>query len=256
MNDRTLLGRRLYAAALFILGVEHLVNANFPVGLLPVPAELPGRLGLVYLAGGVLAVAGICLLTGYRTRLAALAVSALFGLVVLAVHLPLLLAAPTNGGEWTAFFECVALSGGALVIAGQASESVQTGWPDFTLSGRWLFALALVVFGGLHLVYAPFIATLIPGCTPAPLFWSYFVGVAFLGTALSIFLNWQRPLATALLGLMFLLWVLVLHGPRVVANPQLEPEWTSLCVALAMGGSAFCVAGLNAPSRQNFLTLP
>ena len=256
MNGIALLGRLLYGAALLILGVEHGINANFPVGLLPVPAGLPGRLGLVYLVGGVLVITGCCLLFQFRTQLASLVVSTLFGLVVLAVHWPLLLAAPTNGGEWTACFECVSLGGGALVIAGQEPGLKQTGWPDFTLPGRWFFGVSLVVFGVLHLVYATFITTLIPGWIPVPLFWAYFVGVAFGGTALSLFINQQRPLATALLGLMFLLWVLLLHGPRVVANPQLEPEWTSCCVALAMSGSAFCLAGLPVTHRPTVLTLP
>lgn len=255
MNAIATLGRLLYGSALLILGVEHLINANFPVGLLPVPAGLPGRAGLVYLAGGILVIAGGCLLVRYRMWAVGLVVGGLFGLVVLAVHLPLLLSTPANGGEWTAFFECVALGGGALVIAGQGGALTQSGRPDFTRLGLWLFAIALVVFGVLHLVYAPFIATLIPGWIPAPLFWAYVVGVAFLSTALSVFINRQRPLATALLGLMFLLWVLLLHGPRVVASPQLEPEWTSLCVALAMSGSAFCVAGLTVPNRQTYLTL-
>ena len=255
MNLMAILGRLLYATALVILGAEHLVNANFPVGLLPVPPDVPGRLVLVYVAGAVLLVAGAGLLFRQKVRLLALVVSGLFGLVVLTVHVPLLLAAPTNGGEWTAFFEAVALGGGALLMAGRATGAGQTDAGDLTRYGRWLFASSLVVFGVLHFVYAPFIATLIPGWIPAPLFWAYFVGVAFLGTASSIFLNYQRLIATALLGLMFLGWVLVLHGPRVVASPRIEPEWTSLCVALAMSGSAFSLAGLPVNSRRTYLTL-
>ena len=256
MNLIATLGRLLYATALLILGAEHLVNANFPVGLLPVPLALPGRLVLIYLTGGILLVAGACLLLQQKTRLASLIVSGLFGIFGLTVHLPLLLAAPTNGSEWTAFFEAVALSGGALLMAGQATGAEQTDLGDMTRYGRWLFASSLVVFGVLHFVYAPFIATLIPGWIPAPLFWAYFVGVAFAGTAVSIFLNRQRPLATVLLGLMFLLWVLVLHAPRVVANPQSEPEWTSLCVAVAMSGSALGLSGSTVNSRRTYLTLP
>lgn len=256
MNLMAILGRILYATALAILGAEHLINANFPAGLLPVPPDMPGRLMLVYLAGALLLVAGASLLLQQKIRITALVVSALFGLVVFAVHLPLLLAAPTNGGEWTVFFEALALSGGALLMAGRAMGSGQTDAGDLTRFGRWLFASSLVVFGVLHFVYAPFIATLIPGWIPAPLFWAYFVGVAFLGTAFSIFLNYHRLIATSLLGLMFLLWVVVLHGPRVVASPRIEPEWTSLCVALAMSGSAFGLAGLPVNSRQTYLMLP
>ena len=256
MNLIGTLGRLLYATALIIFGIEHFINANFPVGLLPVPMALPGRIVLVYMTGGILLVAGICLLLQQRVRLAAIVVSGLFGLVVLTVHVPLLLAAPANGGEWTAFFEGVALSGGALLLVGRAAGAPQTDARNLTRYGQWLFASSLVVFGMLHFIYAPYIATLIPGWIPAPLFWAYFVGVAFVGTAGSIFLNRQRTLGTGLLGLMFLLWVLVLHGPRVAASPQIEPEWTSLCVALAMSGSAFALAGLPVNSRQTYLTLP
>ena len=252
----TTLGRLLYATALMILGAEHVVNANFPVGLLPVPPGLPGRLILVYLTGGILLVAGAGLLVPKKMGVSTLMISGLFGLFVLAVHLPLLLAAPTNGGEWTALFECLALSGGALSMGGWATGAVSLNVGNLTRYGRWLFASSLVVFGVLHFVYAPYIATLIPGWIPAPLFWAYSVGVAFIGTAVSIFLNRQRSLGTGLLGLMFLLWVLLLHGPRVVANPHSEPEWTSLCVALAMSGSAFALSGLPVNRRQTYLMLP
>jgi hypothetical protein len=49
-------------------------------------------------------------------------------------------------------------------------------------------------------------------------------------------------LAASLLGLMFLLWVLLLHSPRVAGAAHNGNEWTSLFVALAMSGAAFLVA--------------
>jgi len=100
-----------------------------------------------------------------------------------------------------------------------------------------------VIFGVQHFMYAKFIATLIPVWIPGHLFWAYFVGVAFVATALSIATKIQGRLAAALLGLMFLLWVIVLHAPRVVAAAHDGNEWTSAFVALAMSGGAFLVAG-------------
>ena len=47
----------------------------------------------------------------------------------------------------------------------------------------------------------------------------------------------------SLLGLMFFLWVVILHAPRVAASPHNGNEWTSAFVALAMSGSALLVAG-------------
>ena len=256
MNAIATLGRMLYAAALVLLGVEHLVNANFPVGLFPIPPGVPGRLVLVYLAGSILVVAGVGFLVKRFAWSAAIAVSGLFGLVALLVQLPLLVAAPASGGVWTALFECLALSGGALVLASQSGKIERVGWLELPRFGRWLFAISLVVFAILHFVYAPFIATLIPGWIPAPLFLAYFVGAAFAATALSIFLDRHRTLGTGMLGLMFLLWVLILHGPRVAANPQLEPEWTSLCVALSMSGIGFGLAGLSVNRRPIYLDFP
>lgn len=254
MNRTGVLGRSLYAIALLMLGMEHFTNGNFPVGPLPIPAGLPGRPGLVYVTGILLVLAGIGLLIGQRIRLAALLVSGLFGLVALAIHLPLLVAAPANGGEWTVLFECLALSAGALLMTGPVPALEPANQADLTRPGQWLFAWSLVVFGILHFVYAVYIATLIPAWMPAPLFWAYFVGVAFLATAVSIVLSRLRPLSTALLGLMFLLWVALLHAPRVAVNPQIEAEWTSLSVALAMSGSAFGLAGLTVAPQQR--TLP
>ena len=44
---------------------------------------------------------------------------------------------------------------------------------------------------------------------------------------------------------MFLLWVIILHAPRVLAKPAAEPEWTSLLIALAMSGIGFTLASFS-----------
>ncbi len=50
-------------------------------------------------------------------------------------------------------------------------------------------------------------------------------------------------LATAMLGLMFFLFVFALHLPRVVAASHNGNEWTSMFVATAMCGTAWILAG-------------
>jgi hypothetical protein len=109
--------------------------------------------------------------------------------------------------------------------------------------GRVLFAVSLVVFGVQHFLYARFIATLVPSWILGHLFWAYFVGIAFVAAALSLATQIKIGLAATWLGIMFLLWVLVLHLPRVAAALHNGNEWTSLFVALAMSGGAFMLAG-------------
>ena len=64
-----------------------------------------------------------------------------------------------------------------------------------------------------------------------------------MATALAIVTGIQARLGATLLGVMFLLWVIVLHAPRAFAAPRNGDEWTSLFVAMAMCGSCFVIAG-------------
>jgi uncharacterized membrane protein len=112
----------------------------------------------------------------------------------------------------------------------------------FLSVGRIFVAISLVVFGIQHFLYAHFVATLVPAWMPARLFWAYFVGVAFLAAAAGmLFKKTEQPAAT-LLGVMFLLFVLMLHIPRIVTHSSNGNEWTSGFVALAMCGSAWAFA--------------
>src|ERR1700761_4004192 len=107
--------------------------------------------------------------------------------------------------------------------------------------GQYAYEVGLVVFAVLHIKYNDYIQTLIPAWMPGHVFLSYVVIAAFLLSALSFFTGLKLALASGLLGVMFLLWVLLLHAPRAVGKPTIEPEWSSLFVALAVCGSAFIV---------------
>lgn len=239
-------GSILFALAVIGLGLVHVVTGDFPVGLIPVPAWVPARWALAYLTGTLLIATGIGLLV--ENRRAALGAGLLFLLLAGLIHLPRWWAAPGDGRVWTVLFELVALAGGAFLLTNnqrwERLHVLDVRSPSMLYRvGGLLVAAAWLVFGGLHLVYGPFIATLIPAWIPGALFWAYFVGVAFWATGVSILLNKQVATSTLLLGVMFGLWVLFLHGPRVVAAPHLEAEWTSLLVALAMSGLSFALAG-------------
>src|SRR5437016_13078714 len=108
--------------------------------------------------------------------------------------------------------------------------------------GRIFVAISLVVFGIQHFLYGGFVAGLVPAFMPGRLFWAYFVGVAFFAAAAGIlYEKMARPAAT-MLGVMFFLFVVLLHIPRIVGNAGNGNEWTSGFVALAMCGGAWILA--------------
>src|SRR5437773_1107397 len=108
--------------------------------------------------------------------------------------------------------------------------------------GRVFVAVSLVVFGVQHFLYGGFVAGLVPAFMPGRLFWAYFVGLAFFAAAAGIlYEEMARPAAT-MLGVMFFLFVVLLHIPRIVTNSRDGNEWTSGFVALAMCGGAWILA--------------
>jgi uncharacterized membrane protein len=108
--------------------------------------------------------------------------------------------------------------------------------------GRAFVAISLVVFGVQHFIYGGFVATLVPAFMPGRLFWAYFVGVAFVAAAAGIFTRMLARPAATMLGVMFFLFVLLLHIPRIIGKSSDGNEWTSGFVALAMCGGAWILA--------------
>jgi uncharacterized membrane protein len=104
-------------------------------------------------------------------------------------------------------------------------------------------AISLVVFGIQHFMYANYLATLVPAWMPARLFWAYLVGFGFVAAAIGAVVQRMTRPAGTLLGVMFLLFVMMLHIPRIVTHARDGNEWTSGFVALAMCGGAWILAG-------------
>src|SRR5207245_9826920 len=96
--------------------------------------------------------------------------------------------------------------------------------------------------GVQHFIYGGFVATLVPAFMPGRLFWAYFVGVAFFAAAAGISHKMMARPAATMLGVMFFLFVVLLHIPRIIGNSTNGNEWTSGFVALAMCGGAWILA--------------
>jgi uncharacterized membrane protein YphA (DoxX/SURF4 family) len=248
MDGLLTIGRFFFAIAMALFGVQYFIYASAMNGPIPGPPWTPGAHWLAWLTGFALIAIGSCIASGKIARFAATILGAALLLNILFLHAPGLLANIHNPGPWTSTFELLALCGGAFVLAKLMPADVlitQLSRNPLSLlatAGRLAFAIALVVFAVQHFLYARFIATLIPVWIPGHLFWAYFVGVAFVGAALAIAANVQGKIAATLLGTMFILWVFVLHLPRVAASPRNGNEVTSLCIALAMSGASFILA--------------
>jgi uncharacterized membrane protein len=108
----------------------------------------------------------------------------------------------------------------------------------------------MIVFGIGHFQVAKFVATLIPAWIPLHLFWVYFTAIGFIAAGVSFAAGkHMRPMGL-LLGLMFSLWVVLLHAPRIARALHNGNEWNSGFVALTMAGCALLLAGTRAASES------
>jgi uncharacterized membrane protein len=255
MNRFVHAGRWMFAIGMAVFGVQYLGYGRFMGGLPPVPPWTPGGAVGAYLVGVVLIAASIGIAINKKGRAAALVIGGLFLVCVVFLHLLHFKAVVLDGNDRTRALEPLALSGAAFVLAAMLSTEGAGTSPSgadaskLVLLGRLIFGASMVVFGAQHFMYAAFIASLVTAWIPWHLFWVYFTGLGMIAAGLAIGLNVLGRLAAIVLGLMFFLWVVVLHTPRVIAQPHNGDELSSLFVALAFSGSSFILAGIMGPKR-------
>jgi uncharacterized membrane protein YphA (DoxX/SURF4 family) len=212
-------------------------------------------LGAVLIAAGATIAASATIAADAKARLSA----ALLGILLFVCVLLMFIATPSailhDGTARTRALEPLALAGAAWVLAGSLSappdaQSWHPATSKLATIGRYIFGFAMIVFGAQHFMYGQFVAMLVPSWLPWHIFWTYFFGVALIAAGISIVTGFQARLAAILLGVMFLLWVVVLHVPRVTTNPHNGDEWSSLFVAIAMCGSCFIIVAAAASKER------
>ncbi|WP_260737554.1 DoxX family protein [Tunturiibacter lichenicola] len=251
MDGLLKMGRLFFAIAMAFFGVQYFIYASLMKGPIPGPPWIPGAHWLAWLTGVAFVAIAVGIAIEKRARLVAMLLGAALLLNILLLHVFSLITQLHNPAPWTDTFELLSLCGASFILASVLPLDEPTSLKDnvlsplatsFAIAGRFVFVISLVIFAIQHFIYARFVATLVPRWIPGHLFWAYFVGVAFIGAALAIAAKVQAKLAALLLGTMFLLWVLVLHLPRVAAAPGNGNEVTSLFIALAMSGASFILA--------------
>ncbi len=235
-------GRVVFGLSMALLGAQQAARLDFVAGPLIAPAWVPWRSTLAFASGLLLVVAGMGIAANKQERHAAALMFGVLALCLAFFHLPGYRAILHDGVARTRAFETLSLLSAALLLTGS----------NVAMAGRMAFGASMIVFGAQHFMYAAFIAPLIPSWIPAPLFWVYLTGVAFLAASAAILVGRWLRLAATLLGLMFFLWVGVLHAPRVLAHLTDAGELNSALVALALCGAAWLLTRV-APRGRLYL---
>lgn len=249
-------GRPIFSLAIIGMGAETIACAHRSVSLYPprhipqftvtpVLPWLPPIPAVDYVFGAALLTLGLGLVFRATSRSCALALGTLLFFSALVLDVPRNALVPGDMGLRTLVFEPLSIACIAWLLPGRDAI------PGF-LGGtaRYLLGVGLIAFGVDHFLGLAFIGALIPPWIPWHVLWIAFFGAAFIAAGASLLLNRLVQWSTALIGLMFMIWVLSLHLPTVLGTyvlpgPKRNPAdlWSSFLIALSLWGGFWALSG-------------
>lgn len=251
----TSLGRLFLGVSFLVFGFQEFRYAGDVPDLGLVPYGAPAHRVLGWLAGVILLAGAASVFSGRYLRFITLVLGPAFLVAAVArffFHVPELF---TSTPYRTVFFELISCCAGSWMLASllavpdaQAASALRA--QRLGMIGYWLFAVATVIYGIGHFQASAFVASVIPDWIPSHIFVTWVTGAALIAAGLAMAARvWARP-AAALLGLMFFLWVVLLHATRIAHALHDGDEWNSGFVCLTMSGCALLAAALAGQHRK------
>jgi hypothetical protein len=149
---------------------------------------------------------------------------------------------------WMCFAGLIYLVAGVFIL--RKDINAARGWDKLITLGCIFIAVPLAVFAPEHFGGPMGVADMVPSWMPAHLFSAYFVGCALLAAAASLTVRKFVGLSSTLLGLMFFLFVCMIHIPNALAHPKDRFAWAVALRDLSFAGGAWALAGLHSRARS------
>jgi uncharacterized membrane protein YphA (DoxX/SURF4 family) len=235
------IGRFFLAIPLLVFAIQYVATGKYQGGLPPMPPWAQGGAVGAYLVGALLLMTSICLLINKQARLLSLATGAWFVFSFFVFHLQHASSVWGNGNDRTRAVETLCIGVGLLALAAMSPVEGFAGMGaganrKLILVSRIVFGVSMMIFGWQHFMYAQFLVGLVQKWLPFHAFWIYFTGTAMMAAGAAIATGILARVAGFWLGIMFALFFLTLHLPRVLAAIHNQDEITSMFVALAFSG--------------------
>ncbi|TWJ04935.1 hypothetical protein JN11_00658 [Mucilaginibacter frigoritolerans] len=244
-----------YGILIAALAIQQIFYKDFrPVILPPWHPSITGYAIYVYVISTLFIAGGVAIIFEVGSRPVSLILGGVLLLLFCICQIPYeLIVDPyyKHFGVWVNALKELAMAGGAFVVAGSFMTKDEGKENSLIMLlerliplGNVFFCIMIVGFGIDHFLYADGISTLVPNWMPLHLFWTYFAGVALIGSGLSIILRIRLKLSSLLLALMIFLWLVLLHIPRAFTDPySLQGnEVSSVFEAFGFSGIAFLMA--------------
>ena len=115
-----------------------------------------------------------------------------------------------------------------------------------TTVARIIYGIPFVVFGLMHFMKSGMMKGFVPGWVPGGVFWVYLIGLALIAAGVAIIIGKMVRLASLLLALLLLIFILTIHIPGSM-DPDAMKSATAMTMLLkdmALMGGALLLAGI------------
>jgi hypothetical protein len=247
-------GPVFFATPLAVFAGEHLAGAQFLKEL--VPAWMPGRLFWAYFVGIALLSAATSILFNRYVRWSAALLGVMLFLFVIMIHVPRVMASPSDRIAWTVVLRDFAFGCAAWALAGSNTPAGKASSFLITI-GRYGVAIALVFFAVeqfLHPGGAPGVPLekLTPPWIPLAAVWSFLTAMVSLITGVALLAKRNDRMACIYAGLLLTLLTLIIYGPLLplATKPSEMNEATNyIADTLLFAGAVLVLAGA-LPNRK------
>jgi uncharacterized membrane protein len=247
-------GRLFLAIPLGVFGTEHLTNTGDIANI--VPRWMPAHTFWVYLVGIALIAAALSITVRIRSRLAATLLGIMLCSFVALIHIPNIVAHPSDRFFWAVGLRDIAFSGGAFALAGLQMSGIgkRAGGVSWLVTvARCFVGIAAVFFGVEHFLHPTFapgvpLEKIVPPWIPGRLFWAYLAGAVLVVAGVCLLANKKARLAATYLGIVILLLMLFVYLPILAAGPSDIVSLNYFFDTLLFSGAALVLANALLPS--------
>jgi uncharacterized membrane protein len=243
-------GRIIYAIGIMALGAVCFIYGDFVVGHAPPwPASINMNPALGYIAGAAIIIASLAIIVRKYAVSAALFIAVLILLLSVSRHLITFI-------DWLNTLKSLAFVGGSLIIAAACHKTDGGKMPGFLnermliLTGSVLLAIFFIGSGYAHFKFKAFVIDFIPAYIPFHAFWAVFCGLCLFAGGVGLLIPKTRSVAAMLSGIMVGSWFLLLHIPRLYAQPTDLFDRLGLCESFTFCGIFFVLAAITAGKKK------
>ncbi|MGO9931236.1 MAG: DoxX family protein [Steroidobacteraceae bacterium] len=241
---------RIYGLAAVVLGLEGIVWGDFAVVWQAAPNGVPARTALRYAVAVAPLLAGLAIQWQRAAARGTLALTVFYGLGVLLLDVPRLIAHPSAFINWYGVAEPLALAAGGLAAYAYCAQLKPAAAERLVKIGRLIFGACLIVFGLAHLFYLAHTAELVPAwLPPGQKFWVYATAVGHGAAGVAILSGICARAAAMLLTAMFVVFGILVHAPTIFIDPHAHFNWAENAINFALIGSAWVMAANVAESH-------